>query len=46
MVCSKRFSRFLPTYPELEDIVLMAATEMTTEADMDALIAALTEVLQ
>jgi glycine dehydrogenase subunit 1 len=33
-------------YPELSDCILMTATEMTTSADIDALVAALPEVVQ
>jgi glycine dehydrogenase subunit 1 len=39
-------SRFYPSYPELAEVLLLAATEMTTESDMDALVAGLSEVLQ
>ncbi len=39
-------SRFYPTYPELENILLLTATEMNTEGDIAALVAALKEVLQ
>ncbi len=38
-------SRFYPDRPELGDLVLVAATETTTEADMDAFTAALTKAL-
>ncbi|MDR3435949.1 aminomethyl-transferring glycine dehydrogenase subunit GcvPA [Telmatospirillum sp.] len=38
-------SRFYPSYPELDEVLLLAATEMTSEADMDSLVAALKEVL-
>ena len=38
-------SRFYPDRPELGDLVLVAATETTTEADMDAFVAALTKAL-
>jgi glycine dehydrogenase subunit 1 len=38
-------SRFYPTYPELENLLLVTATEMNTVAEMDALTAALKEVL-
>ena len=38
-------SRFYPTYPELENILLLTATEMNTEADIDTLVNALKEVL-
>jgi len=39
-------SRFYPDYPELAEVLLVAATETNTEADMDALVARLKEVLQ
>lgn len=39
-------SRFYPSYPELEELLLLAVTETTTDADMDHLVSALTEVLQ
>ena len=38
-------SRFYPTYPELGDVLLVAATETNTEQDIDAFAAALAEVL-
>ncbi|ABC23844.1 aminomethyl-transferring glycine dehydrogenase subunit GcvPA [Rhodospirillum rubrum] len=38
-------SRFLPTYPELANLLLVNATELTTPEDADALVAALKEVL-
>ena len=38
-------SRFYPDYPELAPVLLLAATETNTEADIDALAAALEEVL-
>ncbi|MDX2143981.1 MAG: aminomethyl-transferring glycine dehydrogenase subunit GcvPA [Rhodospirillaceae bacterium] len=38
-------SRFYPTYPELANTLLLAATEMNSAADIDALGAALQEVL-
>ena len=38
-------SRFYPDRPELGDLVLVAATETTTETDMDAFTAALTKAL-
>ncbi len=38
-------SRFYPTYPELQDLLLVTATETNTTEDIDALIAALKEVL-
>ncbi|MDX2221330.1 MAG: aminomethyl-transferring glycine dehydrogenase subunit GcvPA [Rhodospirillaceae bacterium] len=38
-------SRFFPSYPELENVLLVAATEMNTAADIDALAAALKEIL-
>jgi glycine dehydrogenase subunit 1 len=37
--------RLYPDDPALADLLLVAATETTTEADMDAFAAALTEVL-
>ncbi|MBB4266146.1 aminomethyl-transferring glycine dehydrogenase subunit GcvPA [Roseospira visakhapatnamensis] len=39
-------ARFWPTWPELADGLLICATETNTDADMDALVAALTEALQ
>jgi glycine dehydrogenase subunit 1 len=39
-------SRFYPTYPELANLLLFAATEMNTEAEMDALAAALKEIVR
>ncbi len=39
-------SRFYPSYPELENLLLLAATETNSEQDIDALVAALTEVLR
>ncbi|MBN2752268.1 MAG: aminomethyl-transferring glycine dehydrogenase subunit GcvPA [Rhodospirillaceae bacterium] len=39
-------SRFYPSFPELENLMLVAATETNSDADMDALVAALKEVLQ
>ncbi len=39
-------SRFYPSYPELAEVLLVTATETTSEADMDAFAAALREVLQ
>ncbi len=39
-------SRFYPTYPELENLLLLAATETNSEQDIEALVAALTEVLR
>jgi len=39
-------SRFYPSYPELAPVLLLAATETNTEAEMDALAAALAEVLR
>jgi glycine dehydrogenase subunit 1 len=38
-------SRFYPDWPELHPILLLAATETNTESDMDALVAALEQVL-
>ena len=38
-------SRFYPDFPELAPVLILAATETNTAADMDALAAALTEVL-
>jgi glycine dehydrogenase subunit 1 len=38
-------SRFDPSYPELAEVLLVAATETNTLADMDALCAGLGEVL-
>jgi glycine dehydrogenase subunit 1 len=38
-------SRFYPSYPELAEVLLLAVTETSSEADMDALVAALAEVL-
>jgi len=38
-------SRFYPTYPELDSILLLAATEMNTPSDIAALVGALKEVL-
>jgi glycine dehydrogenase subunit 1 len=38
-------SRFYPSYPELAGVLLVAATEMASEADMDTLAAALKETL-
>ena len=38
-------SRFYPTYPELANLLLLTATEMNTVADIDALTAALKEIL-
>ena len=38
-------SRFYPTYPELANVLLLTATETNTSADIDALVAALKEVL-
>lgn len=38
-------SRFHPTYPELAEVMLVAATEMNTDADVDALVDALKEIL-
>ncbi|HSV29253.1 MAG TPA: aminomethyl-transferring glycine dehydrogenase subunit GcvPA [Candidatus Omnitrophota bacterium] len=38
-------SRFYPDYPELKPVLILAATETNTESDMDALVAALEEIL-
>jgi len=38
-------SRLYPKRPELANLLLVAASECTTDADMDALLAALKEVL-
>ncbi len=38
-------SRFYPSYPELAEVLILTATETNTEADMDALVNALAEVL-
>lgn len=38
-------SRFYPDYPELAPVLLLAATETNTQSDMDALAAALGEIL-
>lgn len=38
-------SRFYPTYPELEGVLLVAVTEMNSDEDLDALVAGLKEVL-
>ena len=38
-------SRFYPDYPELAPVLILAATETNTAADMDALAAALAEAL-
>jgi len=38
-------SRFYPNYPELADVLLLTATETNSEGDIDALVAALKEVL-
>jgi glycine dehydrogenase subunit 1 len=38
-------SRLYPKLPELADLLLVAASECTTDADMDALVGALKEVL-
>jgi glycine dehydrogenase subunit 1 len=38
-------SRFYPSYPELAGVLLLAATETNSEDDMDALAAALKEIL-
>jgi glycine dehydrogenase subunit 1 len=39
-------SRFYPQFPELENLLLVAATETDSDADIDALVVALTEVLR
>ncbi len=39
-------SRLYPTYPELYDVILVAVTETNTDGDIEALVSALTEVLQ
>ncbi len=38
-------SRFYPTYPELEGLLILAATETNSESDMDALVKGLQEIL-
>ncbi len=38
-------SRFYPAYEELENVLLVTVTELTTESDMDALIVGLNQVL-
>lgn len=38
-------SRFYPNYPELDEVLILAATETSSPEDMDALVAALKEVL-
>jgi glycine dehydrogenase subunit 1 len=38
-------SRLLPGDPEVENLIIVAATELTTESDIAALTAALTEEL-
>ena len=38
-------SRFYPSYPELAEVLLLCATETSTDEDADALIAGLQEVL-
>ena len=38
-------SRFYPNYPDLTEVLLLTATETNTESDLDALVAALKEVL-
>jgi glycine cleavage system P protein (glycine dehydrogenase) subunit 1 len=40
------FARLDPTRRELHDLIIVAATELNTDADRDAYVAALTEVLQ
>lgn len=39
-------SRLFPSYPELDNLLLLAATETNSEEDIDALLAALAEVLR
>ena len=39
-------SRFYPERPDLADLLLVAATEMVTPADIDALVAGLREALR
>jgi glycine dehydrogenase subunit 1 len=39
-------SRLDPTHPEVENLLVLAATELTTDADIAALAAGLTEALQ
>lgn len=41
ILCGVPLSRFYPQQPKLADLLLVAATECTTEADMDALASAL-----
>ena len=38
-------SRFYPMYEELENVLLLTATELTTQSDIDALVAGLNQVL-
>ena len=38
-------SRFYPSFPEMNDVLLLTATETNTAADIDALVGALKEVL-
>ena len=38
-------SRFYPSYQELDNVLLLTTTELTTESDTDALIAGLNQVL-
>jgi len=38
-------SRFYPSYPELAGVLLVAATETASEADMDTFAAALKEIV-
>jgi glycine dehydrogenase subunit 1 len=38
-------ARFYPTYPELAHTLLLAATEMNSDAEIEALVGALKEVL-
>ena len=39
-------SRFYPTWPELENVLLLTATECNGDDEIDALVAALTELLK
>ena len=39
-------SRLLPAWPEAQSLLLLAATELNTDAEMNALAIALTEALQ
>ncbi len=38
-------SRFYPSYQELENVLLLTTTELTTDSDIDALVAALNQAL-